>query len=237
MYNNFEVLVTNTAFMNSIGRSQIQDAPFRGNAGGISITTHLNNFTEPIITIRNCTFIGNRAQPLDTNVVSSSQVISGHNLLTGRGGGLRIYIGTGALAKATVEDCYFAENYARSLGGGMYIALHQDSDHFFALRRSQFVNNEAGDGGGGLIVAYPATSEATPSVFIVECNFTRNRATYGGGVYVFPHFSSRFGVNVTFTSCAFEYNWGERYGAAIGLLSADVFLSTDPLNPYIVEDW
>ena len=237
MYNSFEVIVTDTTFLNSTGRSRIRDAPFRGNAGGISIATHLNSFTNPIITVTNCTFIGNRADPLETNVVSSSEVISGQNLLTGRGGGLRIYIGTGSLANARVEDCYFEGNYARSYGGGMYIALHQDSDHYFELKQSQFLNNEAGDGGGGLIVAYPATSEATPFVSIVDCNFTQNRAIYGGGVYVFPHFSSRFGVNVTFTNCTFEYNQGERYGAAIGLLSADVFLSTDRLNPYIVEDW
>ena len=150
---------------------------------------------------------------------------------------MAIFIGEESNVAALVEDCYFEQNYARSYGGGLYFILRQVSNQTIDVRRSEFYNNTAGSGGGGLNVGYPANIDTIPSLIVSDCIFVGNRADFGGGSYIFPLSGIRIGVSVEFKKCTFEMNWARLFGSAVGLLSLDIFISYRLLSPYVVEDW
>ena len=237
VYNCFEVQIVDTTFMNNTATSQIQDAPFRGNAGGVAIGSFLNPFylLNPSVTVRNSTFIGNIARPPPEDVIVPSQLYQG-TFLTGRGGGMAVFIGEQSNTDALIEDCYFGQNDAESYGGGLYFILRQDSNQTAVVRRSRFYNNIAGSGGGGINVGYPATPDII-SLLVTDCTFVGNRAKFGGGSYIFPALGFRSAVSVAFNNCTFEMNWARQFGSAVGLLSLDIYASFNLLTPYVVEDW
>ena len=242
MYNCFEVKIVDTTFINNTATSQIQDAPFRGNAGGVAIGTYRNPFyrLNPSVTVRNCTFVGNVARPPPSDIILPSQLVEG-NFFTGRGGGLAVFIGEGSNIDALVEDCYFGQNYAESYGGGLYFSIftiRQSTNRTIDIKRSRFYNNIAGSGGAGLNVGYSTTFAGTVPVLVVsDCVFVGNRANYGGGAYIFPLLDNRISVSVAFKNCTFEANWARVSGSGVGLLSLDIFDSFNLLSPYVVEDW
>ena len=241
IYNCFQVQIEDSTFMNNAATAQIRDEPYRGNAGAIAIGIHRSPFADPNpnIAIQNCTFTGNRAKPSGTeDVVSTSQFVEVSNrLLTGRGGGVRVYIGESLSVTAIVEDCFFERNYALNFGGGLYITLRQDANHAVTVRGSRFLSNEAG-GGGGLLIGYNVSSDAVPSVLITDCTFIGNYATFGGGAYMYPLNNFRFGALTTFRRCIFEQNSAESFGTALGLLSPDVFVSQNEfVGPYFIDNW
>ena len=227
--------------MNNSATAQIRDEPYRGNAGAIALSLDQSPFTNPnsSVEIRNCTFTRNIAKPSGTeNLISSSQFVErSEQFLTGRGGGVRVYIGESQSVTVNVEDCLFEENYALNFGGGLYIALRQNANHTITARGSTFLNNEAG-GGGGLLIGYNISADAIPSVSITDCTFIRNRAAFGGGAYLYPLNSFIFEASTTFRRCVFEQNSAESFGSALGLLSPAVFVSQNEfVGPYIIDSW
>ena len=237
MYNCFEVKIVDTTFMNNTATSQIQDAPFRGNAGGVAIGTYRNPFylLTPSVTVRNCTFIGNIARPPPSDIILPSQLVR-RFFFTGRGGGLAVFIGEESNTDTLVEDCYFGQNYAESYGGGLYFGIRQASNRTVDVKRSRFYNNIAGSGGGGINIGYSTILEI-PVLVVSDCIFVSNRANFGGGAYTFPLLGNRVAVSVAFRNCTFEMNWARLFGSAVGLLSLDIFDSFNLLSPYVVEDW
>ena len=232
--------IVDTAFMNNTATSQIQDAPFRGNAGGVAIGTYMNPFhrMNPSVIVRNCTFIGNTARPPPSDIILSSQLVEG-NFFNGRGGGLAVLIGEFSNTDAFVEDCYFAQNYAESFGGGLYFGIFtitQNANRTVDVKRSRFYRNVAGSGGGGLNVGYSTTFDV-PLLVVSDSSFVSNRADYGGGTYIFPLLGNRIAVSAMFRNCTFEMNWARVFGSAVGLLSLDLFDSFNLLSPYVVENW
>ena len=241
VYNCLQVQLFDSIFTNNTARAQIQDAPFRGNSGGISIGIHdvQSNISTVYFTVRNCTFIGNKAEPDIVDVVSTTRLYQ-QELFTGRGGGLGIFIQNNISVSATIEDCYFQQNNATSLGGGLYFILNGlVSNHSVRVSRSKFINNSA-QVGGGMHVGYLLISIAATvhTVEVTNCTFINNQASYGGATYIFPSIrGARGGVSVKFRNCTFTKNSASTYGAALGLLSVDFFEPFDLFSPYIVEDW
>ena len=149
---------------------------------------------------------------------------------------MAVFIGEVSNTDALVEDCYFEENYAESYGGALYFILRQASNQTAVVKRSQFYNNVAGSGGGGINVGYPATLDLI-SLAVTDCILVGNRANFGGGVYIFPAIGFRNAVAVEFKNCTFEANSAEQFGLAVGLLSLDAYVSFNNLSAYVVENW
>ena len=240
IYNCLNVQVTDSTFIGNTGMAFITDTSFRGNAGGIAIgiNNHPFNTFDPFITIQNCTFCKNRAEPMDADTVSTTQLYS-RQIIVGRGGGVGIYIREDTRVSATIEDCRFEENFASTFGGGLYIILAGEiSNHSIQVRRSKFIGNEAENGGGGgLHIGYFAAFRTLYSATIADCIFISNKAPFGGGSYIFPGLGSRIGVSVMFTRCNFTSNSATDFGSALGLPSVDFFVPQFFLSPYIIEDW
>ena len=241
IFNCFQVQIEDSTFTNNSATAQIRDEPLRGNAGAIAISINQSPFNVPnsSIAIRNCTFTGNIAKPSGVeNIISTSQFLElSEQFLTGRGGGVRVYLGESLRVTANVVDCLFENNYALSFGGGLYITMLQNANHAVTVKGSTFLNNEAG-GGGGLLMGYNVSSDAIPSVSITDCTFIGNRATFGGGAYMYPLNNFRFEASTTFRRCTFEQNSAESFGNALGLLSPDAFVSQNEfVGPYIIDNW
>ena len=239
MYNCRQVQIIDTNFVNNRGRAQIQDAPFRGNSGGIAIGTFGVNSSDDktLITVRNCSFLGNRASTIGAETVSTTQLFQ-LQVFAGRGGGLGLFIRRDSSVNATIEDCRFEQNFATKFGGGAYFVLDGEvSSHTIEVKRTQFIGNEAGDGGGGLHVAYLVTEGIVHPITFNSCTFRSNRAIDGAGAYVYPITFARSGASVAFKNCTFQQNRAQMYGAAVGLITVDFYIPHSLFQPYIIEDW
>ena len=86
-----------------------------------------------------------------------------------------------------VQECRFEKNYALSYGGGLYLAWDRPSGHRTTLNNTAFIENETPGGAGGLELGFArgGNSVTGNQVFAYNLYFLRNKATYGGGSYVF----------------------------------------------------
>ena len=237
VYNCRQVQITDTNFVNNRGRAQIQDAPFRGNSGGIAIGTFGNNSNDSttLITVRNCSFLGNRAATFGAEVISTNQLFQ-LQVFAGRGGGLGLFIRKDSSVHTTIEDCNFERNFATNFGGGaIFILDGEGSIHTIDIKNTQFIGNEAGEAGGGSHTTYLVTGDIIRPIIFNNCTFRNNRATDGAGAYVYP--LVRTGASVTFKKCTFQQNRARMYGAAVGLATIDFFMPHSLFPPYIIEDW
>ena len=159
--------------------------PYRGHAGGLSIGYHQKTLLPgPYYAIvSHCVFRNNSSDPL-TNLQSTTQLLQ-HFLFTGRGGGCVITINPVYSLNATVEDCYFEDNFARSFGGGLYVALNGYSNHTVVVNRVKLVRNWTPLAAGGLNVGYVqgAALDAVNSVFVYSSEFIENHSGSGGGAH------------------------------------------------------
>ena len=106
---------------------------------------------------------------------------------TGRGGGCAILTNPSLPLNGTLEDCVFEENFARSLGGGLYITFDGQLNHLVVLNRVKLSRNECRLG-GGLIVGFAIGSNAenVSSLFAYNSEFVKNQAKFGGGAGLLP---------------------------------------------------
>ena len=157
VYNCQNVTLTDTIFMDNNAISPIADTPFRANAGGIAIgVDEVVPFegTSVNISILNCSFIRNRAEPPSQNVKSTSQLFV-RKIFVGRGGGVGIFIRNNNTVSVIVRDSDFEGNFATSFGGGMYAFMEGNvSNHSISVTRSNFINNTSDGPGGGLDTGY-----------------------------------------------------------------------------------
>lgn len=106
-----------------------------------------------------------------------------------RGGGIatsNILSGTATGPKVTVTDTVFTNNAGGSSGGGIS-AL--GGSH--RLLRVQFIENNAGQGGGIAVSLNPSNTAELPVLNVVDSQFLRNGGGFGAGLY------ARGTVNVT----------------------------------------
>ena len=199
----------------------------------------LFNESTATIYLENCTFVQNRAEPLGMDIVSSSELIL-RGIFAGRGGGVGIFIQQDSAVNTTIQNCLFEQNYATTFGGGVYFLFDKGVlNHSLVITSSDFVDNESGDGGGGLVIGFLYTylSGTAPSVSVMKCYFANNQAKYGGGAYVYPGIGVENGYTVVFKNSTFVRNHAKQYGAALGLISLDFFDPQAEFNPYIIQDW
>ena len=88
--------------------------------------------------------------------------------------------------KALISDCVFKGNMAVSLGGGLYIAINGYTAHTATLQRVVFKRNYCEGAAGGLAFGYLGTIDRrfTGSLTVYNSEFTDNRATIGGAIYI-----------------------------------------------------
>lgn len=239
IYNCLHVRVFDSIFAYNRAELLIRTSPFRGNAGGIAIGLYHSPFNESTATIhlQNSTFVQNRAEPVGMDIVSSSDLIA-RGIFAGRGGGVGMYVQQDSTVNTTIQNCRFERNYATTFGGGMYMILDGGvMNHSLLITSSEFVDNESGDGGGGLNIGFQYFRYTVPSVSIMKCYFANNQATYGGGAYVYPGIGVGNGYTVVFKNCTFVRNRAEKYGAALGLISLDFFDPQTEYAPYNIHNW
>ena len=117
--------------------------------------------------------------------METSNTVLSSKVYTQRGGGMAGYFGAAGLEiNFLVEGCTFANNSAQDSGGGIYINLSgaKGMHANMTVRESNFSGNFATVDGGGLEVTFDTIESVLfPSFLLVQdCNFTQNRASYGG---------------------------------------------------------
>lgn len=88
---------------------------------------------------------------------------------------------------ATVEDCYFEDNFARSFGGGLYVGFDGNSNHTVVVNRVKLVRNQTPRAAGGLEIGFVqgAALYSVNSIFVYNSEFIENHSERGAGAYVF----------------------------------------------------
>ena len=163
--------------------------PNRSHSAGLSIGCNNLNLanTPPSITVQNSVFRNNSAIPIANLTKSSTQIHRGR-IFTGRGSALGLLLSDSqAPIAATVENCTFVENEARSYGGGMYILFGRLSAHVVTVSNSVFVGNSAGIGAGAVLVVFLGAGSYDSFSFMLAkgCLFQENLATHGAGMAIF----------------------------------------------------
>jgi len=182
-------LVTNCTFEHNGPVSVIKRGQYRGHAGGLSVGYCQDQMivARPQLRIENCTFRNNTSDPEASLQQTTTQLLQ-RLAFTGRRGGCSIPISSSFPSNVTVENCLFEENFARSFGGGLYVAFDGQLDHQVILNRIKVVRNNCPMAAAGLAVGYitGSTAGSVSSLFAYNSEFIENQATFGGGVGVFP---------------------------------------------------
>ena len=176
----------------------------------------------------------------DANAVLDGFTISGGNAdgiaPEDCGGGMYNFTGS-----PTVVDCTFIENYALTMGGGMF--NREDSSP--AISNCRFIENKSDDDGGGIrnyLNCHPTINNCTfigniafedggginnrknSNATITNCRFIGNIAASGGGMENHVGHAVATG-EATITNCIFIGNIGEEGGG---------MRNTDP-NPIVTN--
>lgn len=217
---------------------------YSGNAGAVAIgyndwprPEHLRD-NLPMILISGSTFEKNNATASEAFQYDVSQVLS-QQLYNQRGGSIAFYFGTPSY-NATVDifDSTVRDSFARDSGGGVYMFLAgDDNSHTINIRNTDFIGNEAKDGGGLEITqATPASLTMPNKVTVSNCNFVKNVGNFGGGfksIQLDTHGNMNF---VTVRNSSFSKN---RAPVGSGLYLQSLYaIDTVKLEKRItVEDW
>lgn len=170
----------------------VQGFTFRRNRSGAvafpeSAGGALAAFSSPL-DVRNCVFEANAAVGIAGAIYCTTVEVPGVSspLPADDPNSVRLF----------VEDCRFEENVASSSGGAIYT-----DNTLSVVRNSQFVSNQANDGGAAFFLNGPMQIEG--------CEFTENTsATHGGALLV-------VGVGpLEITDSSFHHNRAEVFGGA-----------------------
>ena len=162
---------------------------FRGNTGAVAIGYYFYDplSPDPRVTISNCNFTNNSATGTASDLLSSERTLS-NGIFTGRGGAVGIFIGESSMnVMLSMTDCRVIGNYAHLFGGGIYINFtSKKTTLLLILKRIRIIENRAGSGGGGVqLFSLSPTENINHTLIFRQCNFVRNVADSGGGIYVF----------------------------------------------------
>jgi len=180
------VVVRNCTFEHNGPVSVTKLQKYRGHAGGLSIAYYEEGtLPGPYALVSHCIFRNNSSDPL-ANLQSTSQLFK-RFIFTGRGGGCAVNISPVYPLNATVEDCYFENNFARSFGGGLYVGFDGNSNHTVVVNRVKLVRNQTPRAAGGLEIGFVqgAALYSVNSIFVYNSEFIENHSERGAGAYVF----------------------------------------------------
>jgi len=145
--------------------------------------------------------------PLATPMIANCRF---ENNRAGTGGGLACVGDYYAICSPTIRDCLFSRNKGGYYGGGFYKSGRNQSERAFCLYNCKFEDNRALIGGGAFL------QDATDTVRIVKCAFTRDTAIEAGGIRLLSGFED---VRYEIDSCVFMSNFVmSSSSAAIGHL-------------------
>lgn len=241
--NSPQVIVSSCLFTNNTSLG-IGMKRYSGNAGAVAIG--YNDFPRPEylcnmppeILISGSTFENNSATAAEAFQYDVSEVLA-QRLYNQRGGSIACYFGTPSYS-ATVDiiGCTIQDSFARDSGGGVYMFLAGDENaHTVNVQNTDFINNEAQDGGGLEITQSTPDSLTRPSwVTVSSCNFIKNTGHFGGGfksIQLDTHGNMNF---VTVRNSSFSEN---RASVGSGLYLQSLYaIDTVNLEKRItVEDW
>lgn len=242
VHNCLTVQIVNSFFSHNRGTGIIIE-PYRGNTGAVAITFlqwSTSMCPTANITITNSVFHNNSALAEESYRSSSDAILSG--TLTGRGGGLGIFI-FNRNTSTVVSGCRFTENYARSFGGGLYIAFAGNYSHFRgAVDNCSFTSNTAVHGGGGFINTVALHPRAVShSLDVTNCRFMNNRGNAGGGMYYYSLFEQNRAFVFTLSSSVFSNNSAVNkeggFGAAFAASMYEVYIKKEQLLGHKIINW
>ncbi|XP_064401532.1 uncharacterized protein LOC135347456 [Halichondria panicea] len=139
-----------------------------------------------VYTFKNCSFVSNIAQTINSKKGSFVKLIGGHshnNQRLGRGGGLSLIFASRAKNNSVlISNCSFRNNSAIS-GGGLYSNLAGGASGVsISINGSTFSGNEASFSGGGIAYQVITNTVHDNSMIVHNCNVTNNNAENGGGL-------------------------------------------------------
>jgi hypothetical protein len=190
VYNCFEITVSNSTFENNGPVTITKFVPIRGHSGGLSIGFYFQepgNKTELTATIQDSTFRNNSVKASVSGRQSTSQLLTKF-LITGRGGGCAVNVHSVISVKVFVSGCVFERNHALSFGGGFYMGWIRVSNHTTNMTDTSFIENMCLGGAGGLELGFGGaggSEKIANNFFASNLHFVGNKATYGGGTYIF----------------------------------------------------
>ena len=189
IYNSYDIFISNCTFESNGPVVITKNFAWRGHAGGLSVAFNLKtvqNRSMLTTLIRDSTFRNNSVRATISGRQSTTQLLR-HNIPTGRGGGCAVNVNSATSVHVLVDGCLFERNFALTFGGGLYFAWDIVSSHRTFLNNTLFIENESPRGGGGILILFTrgGTESISNHVYSTNLQFFGNKATYGGGVYVF----------------------------------------------------
>ena len=194
MYNCLVVTVLASTFENNHAQSVFTDLPSRVSGGGLSITIYGSNNSSVTqgrfsYTIQNCTFYNNSANSTVPTAGTTSILQGGH--INGRGGGVAFYLVHPSVVEIKVLRCNFTNNLAPYIGGGLFVFSPEAvAEEVFIVADTYFEGNVAENGGaislGATFLWTEKSKVLTKDVIYTQNTFVRNRARFGGAMFLAP---------------------------------------------------
>ena len=223
----------------------VKSEKYRGHAGGLSVGYYKDKVlaTRPQLRVTKCTFRNNTSDP-EANSQQDTTLLFQTFIFTGRGGGCSLPINPFYPLNATIEDCLFEGNIARTFGGGLYVKFDGKLDHQVVLNRVKLVRNICWGSSGGLLVAIGtgSTVEVPSLLHAYNSEFIENRAVSGGGMGFFllaRAIEDHLSIFAHFKNCTFTGNTAENLGAAMGFQShfKHMFQTEENTTTLVIENW
>ena len=246
IFNCQNALVEFSLFLNCTAMQEKEQ--YRSNSGGLSIAYHTNNTVyfnqsrQPWVHVIDCVFRQNRVLLPGANTQQQINQALNNHYYFGRGGGFGLFLDEYFInIIADIERCWFDENFAQSFGGGLYLYVDGSStQHALTVRDCNFTRNQAGDGsfGGGLQVALLIrNSDRQPSrISVIRCNFTENKASFGGGLSTVQLYSQSSGNLISLRDSYFAGNEASDVGSAVMFASLLYVQTRNASHYYQVSD-
>ena len=181
--------------------------------------------------ITNCQFLQNSARVLYSKELRNDAAV--HN----RGGGVRIVLLYGSNNNYfLINSCVFSNNSALGFAGGLEISFNsQNINNVFFISQSNFSDNVANLEGGGAVdittsvyLKYPSELPENNKVIFSLCEFSSNKAVFGGAVAISvlqASASNKSSNFILFNYCTFKGNRATSGGSAILISKSKVKVS------------
>ena len=233
-----DVVIRNCTFANNIYSVNENETEVIAGGGGVYI--ELTNYCLPdqysdkesdrnpsknnsIFHFNQCKFSGNIANSTNGNETDFSINIKRQFLGLGRGGGLNVVFRRTATNNTVIlKHCQFVNNSA-VWGGGLKVTFMDEVfNNSFVACECIFDSNQCpSHAGGGADVGYSYFSQTFPHKNDMKfhlCNFTKNNATFGGGVAIYSSSgaSEKLRNKVEFEGCKWSHNRAH-YASAVDI--------------------
>ena len=243
IFNSNNITIVNSSFIDNYGTGSVL-IPFRGNTGAVAIGYDNDKpscIVNPTILMEYCLFINNSAIVTTKSLRTSTDILS-NGVFPSRGGGFGLFMRESIQnISAKIVNCHFANNYAFSFGGGVYVVFNGDvNQHVVVIDSCHFVNNTGRLGAGGTLFIYFANGDISfPMTAIIRsCHYVGNKGETGGAMYIFPEYSLGGDGNIAFIdNCTFEDNEASSYGGAIATAIYSLFRYQSLLPLYHITNW